>query len=191
LNSEKTNVLKTISVLVLPYQHPDDKDKDDLWNVFFTIQLLDLAYSLRELYYTLIIFCEVYKLWSFSLYSLLQPPATSSLLGPNILITVFSNTLNQCIFHSVRNQVSHLYKMTSKISVLYILNLKFLERRLEDKRLWTEGNKFTFLLRGKTNCKYLQRKCRGKYLVEGEKEHGTNGRNYISSNFCFVCFCNS
>jgi hypothetical protein len=30
----------------------------------------------------------VYKLWSSSLCSLLQPPATSSLLGPNILLSI-------------------------------------------------------------------------------------------------------
>jgi hypothetical protein len=43
----------------------------------------------------LIIFCEAYKLWSSSLCSVLQRPATSSLLGPNILLsTLFSVTLS-------------------------------------------------------------------------------------------------
>jgi hypothetical protein len=48
--------------------------------------------------------------------SLLQPPATSSLLGPNILLSMlFSNTLNLCSFLSVTDQVSHPYKTSGKI----------------------------------------------------------------------------
>jgi hypothetical protein len=38
---------------------------------------------------------EECKLWSFSLFSFLYPPVTSSLFGPNILLsTLFSNTLS-------------------------------------------------------------------------------------------------
>jgi hypothetical protein len=85
---------------------------------------------------TLIIFGEVYKLRSSSLCSLLQPPATSSLLGPNILFsTLFSNTLNLCSSLSVRDQVSHQhpYKTTRKIMDLYISILNFLQKGQKDK----------------------------------------------------------
>jgi len=57
---------------------------------------------------TLIIFDEAYMLRSSSLCSLLQSPTTSSLLGPNILLsTLFSNTLILCSSFSVKEQVSH------------------------------------------------------------------------------------
>jgi hypothetical protein len=52
---------------------------------------------------TLIVFPEAYKLWKFSC-SLLQPPATSSTLGPNIhLSAAFSNSL--CSSLVVRDEV--------------------------------------------------------------------------------------
>jgi hypothetical protein len=38
----------------------------------------------------------------------------------------------------VRDQVSHPYKTTRKIMLLYILIFKFLQRRREDKGLWTK-----------------------------------------------------
>jgi hypothetical protein len=51
---------------------------------------------------TLIISGEEYKLWSYPLCSFLQPPVTSSLLVPNILLSaLFSNTLNLCSFLNV------------------------------------------------------------------------------------------
>jgi hypothetical protein len=47
----------------------------------------------------LMIFLEAYKLWSSSLCNLLQSPAISSPLGPNILLrTLFSDTLNLMFF---------------------------------------------------------------------------------------------
>jgi hypothetical protein len=51
--------------------------------------------------------------------SLLQPTATSSLLGPNILLsTLFSNTFNIRASLSVRKQVAQPYKTRGKITVL-------------------------------------------------------------------------
>jgi hypothetical protein len=83
----------------------------------------------------LITFGDAYKLRSSSLHSLLQPPATSSLIGPNILLsTLFSNTINLFSSLSVRDQVQHPYKTKGKIMVLYILFFKILERRWDDKR---------------------------------------------------------
>jgi hypothetical protein len=66
--------------------------------------------------------------------AILHPAITSSLLGPNILLsTLFSNTLNLCCFLNARGQVSHPYKPTGKIVALYILILIstfFLARRM-------------------------------------------------------------
>jgi hypothetical protein len=39
---------------------------------------------------------------------------------------------------SVRDQVSHPYRTTGKITVLYILIFKFFDSRREDRRFWTE-----------------------------------------------------
>jgi len=56
--------------------------------------------------------------------SLLQPPAASFLLGPNMLLSsLFSNALSLCSFHSLGRHVSDLYKTTGKIMFFYILFL--------------------------------------------------------------------
>jgi hypothetical protein len=54
--------------------------------------------------------------------------STSSLLGPNIFLnTLFSKTLSICSPPppKVRDQVSHPYSTTGKITVLYILIFRF------------------------------------------------------------------
>jgi hypothetical protein len=78
----------------------------------------------------LIILGEAYKLCSF-----LQPHVTSSLFGPNILNTLFSNTLSLCSSRNVRDQVLDLYRTTSKVIVLYILILMFLDSRREEMKI--------------------------------------------------------
>ena len=82
---------------------------------------------------------EQYTSFSSSLCSLLHSHVTSSLLGPNILLnTMFSNTLSFLSSRNVNDQVSHPYKTTGRIIVLYILIFKFLNSDLEDKRFCTE-----------------------------------------------------
>jgi hypothetical protein len=64
----------------------------------------------------LIISSHEFKLWSSPLCNFLHSPVTSSLLGPNILLsTLFSNTLSLCSSLNVRDQVSHPYETTGRI----------------------------------------------------------------------------
>jgi hypothetical protein len=67
---------------------------------------------------TLTIFCEEYRLWSSSLCNFLHDPS-SSLLGPNILNTQFSETLSLCSSLKVRDQDSHPHRTAAKITAVY------------------------------------------------------------------------
>ena len=70
---------------------------------------------------TRIIFGEVYWSVSSSLCSFLYSSITSSLLGPNILVsTLFSDTLSLHSSLNINDQVSHPYDTTGKITALYI-----------------------------------------------------------------------
>jgi hypothetical protein len=84
----------------------------------------------------LIMFGDEYKLRSSPLCNFLHSPVLSSLLGQKFLLrTLFSNTISLCSSLSVRDQVSHPYKTTGRIMVVYILAFTFLDSRPDDKRL--------------------------------------------------------
>jgi hypothetical protein len=83
-----------------------------------------------------------YRFFSSSLFNFLHYPFTSTHLGPNILLkTLFSNTLSLRSSPNVSDQVSHPYKTTGKIIVLYTFIFKFWDNNLEDNRFCTEWYK--------------------------------------------------
>ena len=81
---------------------------------------------------------EDYRSLSSSLCSFLHSPVTSSLLGPNIILnTLSSNNLSLRSSLNVSDQVSHPYKTTGIIIILYISIFTFLDNK-EDKIFRTE-----------------------------------------------------
>ena len=66
-------------------------------------------------------------------------PIFSSFSGPKILLsTLFTKTLSLRSSLNVSYQVSHPYKTTGTIIVLYILSFTFMSSKLEDKRFCAE-----------------------------------------------------
>jgi len=96
----------------------------------------------------LTIFCAEYRLWSSSLCNFLPDPSYS-LSGPNILLsTLFSKSPSLCSSLKVRDQVSHPYSTTDKITVFFnnkctkisSVNDKTMEyRRRKIKGVWRES----------------------------------------------------
>jgi hypothetical protein len=86
---------------------------------------------------TIIIFGEEHRLWISTLCNFLHD-WSSSLLGPNILNTLFTKIFRLFSSLKVRDQVPHPHNKTGKITVLYILIFRLFNMRGEDKRFWAE-----------------------------------------------------
>jgi hypothetical protein len=113
--------------LRFPYQNP-------VWTFDFPVCATCPAHLISRFDHPDYIGCE-YRSLSSLLCSLLHFPLTLSVLGPNILSTLFSNTLSLCYSLSVRNHISHPYKTTGEIIVLYTLIFVSLDSNVEDKIL--------------------------------------------------------
>ena len=82
---------------------------------------------------------EQYRPLNSSLCSFLHYFAISSPLAPNILLnTLFSNNVSLPFSFKVNDQISHPYKTTCKIIVLYVLIFVPLDSKMEDKRFCAE-----------------------------------------------------
>ena len=118
-------ILSTHLCLGLPSSllHPGFLSKTLYTSISSPIRATCPAYLILLDFITRAILGEKYKSFCSSLCNLLHSPVTSSLLGSNILLnTIFSNTLSFLSSRNVNDQVSHPYKTTGKIVVLYILS---------------------------------------------------------------------
>jgi hypothetical protein len=87
---------------------------------------------------------------------------SSFLLGPNILLnTLFSNTLSLCSSLKVKDQFSHPYSTTGKITVLYILKLSFLIWDGKTKDIWLNDSKHSLNL----NYSWFHHECHSDLLL--------------------------
>ena len=94
------------------------------------LSLMRAAFPAHLILPDLIIFGEQYRLLNSSFCSFLHSPVTSSLLGPNILLSIlFWNTVGLRSSLSMSDQVSHPYKRTDKIIIMYILIFIVLDGR--------------------------------------------------------------
>jgi hypothetical protein len=79
-----------------------------------------------------------YRSFSSSLCCFVHSHVVLSLVGPNILNTLFSNTLSLHSSLNVSDHVSHPYNTIGKIVVLYILIFIFLDSKLADEKFYTK-----------------------------------------------------
>jgi hypothetical protein len=106
---------------------------------FFPVRATCPAHLILHEFIMLITLGEEYKLWNSLLCSFFPTSCQFIPFGPNTLLnTLFSNNLSLCSSLNVREQVSHPYRTTGKMIIVYILILMFLDSRRDNKGFWTE-----------------------------------------------------